>query len=185
MSDHRPDPVAAVAAATGGTGLAVAGVLVLTQGPFKGELATTAEYATDVAFAVALVGLAVGLLALAPRIDAPRHAVRAAVAGQALILVGVLAGLASGRDVAWFEVIAGPGLLLWLVGTAWMGVRAYRARRLPRAVAVLLALTVPLAVLPFGEVGGGVVIGALWIWIAARVLHPAAHAARPVYAEAG
>ena len=31
-----------------------------------------------------------------------------------------------------------------------------------------LALTVPVAIAPGGEAGGSVVIGALWLWLAAR-----------------
>ena len=164
-------------AALGGLGFLVAGAIVAVEGPSGGTYETTTAYVTDVAFMTALVATALALVALNGAIGAPTHAIRAAMAGQVLLSLGVLAGVALGEDPGWFGAIAGPAILLTLYGTVRIGVHAFRNRALPRAAAILLALTVPLAIAPGGEAGGGVIIGALWLWLAARP--------RPTAAERG
>ena len=155
-------------AALGGLGFIVAGAIVAVEGPSGGTYETATAYVTDAAFATGLVLLAVALTMLGRAVAAPRHAVRAAAAGQLLLSLGVLAGVALGEDPAWFGAVAGPAILLTLYGTVRTGVHAFKARALPRPAAVLLALTVPVAIVPGGEAGGTMIIGALWLWLAAR-----------------
>lgn len=185
MTANRPDPRAAALAAAGGAGFVVVGALVATTGPFGGDYDRPVEYVADVAFALGLACTALALFAVAHAVRAPRRAAVAAALGQSLILTGVLIGLAQSQDPSWFGALAAPGLLLWLGGTAVIGVGAWRRALLPRPAAALLALSVPVGVAPFGEIGGAMVLGALWLWIAARVLRPhEVHAQGRAYAEA-
>ena len=79
----------------------------------------------------------------------------------------MLAGVALGEDPSWFGAIAAPALLLTLYGTVRIGIAAFKTRALPRPAAVLLALTVPIAIAPGGEAGGARLSGALAL-LAAR-----------------
>ena len=165
-------PRDAAAAVIAGIAFVVVAVVVITAGPFNGEYETTSAYVNDAAFLVALLASAVAVHGLGAVAGAPPSAVTMATIGPLLLSVGVAAGVVRGDDPSWFVVVGGPALLLWLAGTVRIGMAAWRSGRLPRPVAVLVALTVPVAVVPFGEVGGSAVAGGVWLWLAATALRP-------------
>jgi hypothetical protein len=165
MSSHRFDPRTAALVALGGVAFIVMAVVQATHPTFDDQLTTTIDYVNDGSFALALLLTIPGLLALA----GPTAPTRLAVAGQALIVAGVVPALATGESPSWFAAVGVPGVLATLVGTVWLGVRAWRSASLPRPAAVALALTVPAGIIA-ADVGAAVVPGIFWLWLGARLV---------------
>lgn len=155
-------------------GLAFVGLAVsnLANPPFDGTFDSTPEYVHE-ALGLTTALMIAGLFALRRLQGAPRGAVGMAAAGHLLIVLGIAIGLALGEDPEWFFAVAGPGLLLWLIGTVRLGVHTWRAGVLPRWTAVALALTIPVGMM-LGEIGGSVVPGVLWVYLGLRFAAPAA-----------
>ena len=88
--------------------------------------------------------------------------------GYGLIATGVLIGMVLREDPDWFFLLAGPGLLAsagaFLVW-AWWG---WRRRILP-AYDVLLCALGGVTALALAEFGTSVLIGAHWLYVAARI----------------
>ncbi|MBD0282761.1 MAG: hypothetical protein ICV69_11295 [Thermoleophilaceae bacterium] len=181
---RQPTTRLAALALAGGLAFAIVGVIRLTHAPFEGHYASTTEYAQDIALLSALLLTIPGLVALRRIQGAPRGSLAAAVAGQALLGTGVAGGIASGEDPSWFFAVAGPALLLLLFGTVWIGIHTWRAGFLPRWGAVGIALTVPVGIAPLSEVGGSLLVGLLWIYLAARLMAPGARQRFPLPAGA-
>lgn len=99
-----------------------------------------------------------------------RWPARLAGAGIGLIALGVAIGFVANDDPEWFFMLAGPGLLSWLLGSIVIAVRTWRSQGLPRAIAPFIALLMPLAVIG-SEAGTGVIAGATMLvvsFVAAR-----------------
>lgn len=80
-------------------------------------------------------------------------------AGTALLAVVVGATLIHGGDA--LGVLFFPGLAAWALGGVLLAVATFRARLLPRPVAILFAAAVPLAGV-IGEPAGPVAVAVLW-----------------------
>jgi hypothetical protein len=158
----------------GAAALVLAGALTIlaavhaTHGTFDDQLSSSADYLNDGSFAVALIAFAFAVQGLRT-LGAPRWPVRLASAGALLVAAGVAAALATGESPAWFAAVGIPGNLLWLVGTVALARWAWRARALPRWLAVGIGLTVPSA-LVLAELGGSAIAAVAWAIIGLRWL---------------
>jgi hypothetical protein len=166
-----PAPTRAYAAGAlvAAAAFAVGAGIHVTHGSFDSELTTTVDYANDMAFSLGLAGCAAAALGLGRRIDAPRWALVASVAGPLLVLAGVVAGLALGHSPSWFAAVGIPGNLAWLAGLIGLGRAGRRSRALPRWVAYALPLSW-FALLPFGEFGGSLLTAAVWGYVGVLLL---------------
>lgn len=86
--------------------------------------------------------------------------------GTALVAIAVAATLLSGRMVLGEVFLIGA--LAWLVGGVLLAVAAYRAGLLPRPVAVLFGVAMPLSGV-IGEPAGPVTVAVLWAVVAFTV----------------
>lgn len=160
MSVHVPR----IAAVAGLAYLIVASILV-TRPPYEDPLSTI-NYVTDTGFLVALLASAGGYLLLGDPLGVRRW-LRLAACGQLVVATGVLAGICIGHEPSWFALVGIPGNLLTLAGTVMAARVLWRQDRLPRALLVLLALTVPVGI-GLGGIGGPVVPAAFWLGLAWR-----------------
>lgn len=130
---------------------------------------------------VVVAGFLLGLLALharqAGRSALERWGFRVALAGTSVLLVGTVVEYWAEAVEAGF-VIAGPGLLIMLVGLTLFGAGSLRAGVAPRAGALLVALSLPLVALAtvlLGHLSAGLIpldvawllLGG-WLWREAR-----------------
>lgn len=160
--------IAACAIAAGLSGLALA-VIQLTSGPFDGNYERTADYLNDFAL-VGLLAFAIGgELGLRRSQGSAPWAIRTAIAGQCLLIIGISIGIALGDDPDWFFVIGGPGQLLWLTGTIGLGVQIWRTGVYPRWTAAGIALSVPFGIIG-SEIGLTAVVGVTWLFLGFRML---------------
>lgn len=159
-------PIPAFASLGAALAFLVLTAIHLTHGTFDAELTSTVDYLNDGAFTAALLLSIPGLLML-ERWNAPRRPVVVAAVGQALVAVGVLAGLMAGESPDWFAAVGVPGNLAAFAGTLLLSHWAWRSRALPRWAAVALALSVPAGV-GLGEFGGSIVPAALWAYVGLR-----------------
>ncbi|HVL95891.1 MAG TPA: hypothetical protein VM266_08525 [Solirubrobacteraceae bacterium] len=136
------------------------------------ELTRPEHYVNDGSFAAALVLTAAGFLLLRRERQAPPRATAAAIGGQLLVAIGVLAGLVTGTVPGWFAAVGVPGNLVAFVATVVLAVWAWRTRALPRPAALALGLVVPVALVG-GDAGGAILPAALWGYVGARALTPA------------
>jgi hypothetical protein len=116
-------------------------------------------------FAVSLVAVAPAHLALA-RFARGTLGGRLAAAGTPLLAVGAMSSALNGEDLAFFPAIAMVANALWLVGSVVLGVSLWRAGRVPRWVAVLLPVSMPVT-LALSQMGSGLLVGAFWVALGA------------------
>ena len=90
-----------------------------------------------------------------------------------MIATGVGIGFVVREELAWFFVLAGPGLLLSSVGFVVFAVAVWRRSSLPRWAAVLAGIGGPVAIV-MSEFGSGILIGCFWLFLATatRVTRP-------------
>ncbi len=170
MNSHTPNSrVGALAAATTAIAFLVGAVVHATHGTFDDQLTTTADYMNDSAFAVALLGTVVGLMALRAGRSNPKWALEGAVAGACLVAIGVVTGLVLGHSPSWFAAVGVPGVLLLLVNTIRIAAAMWREAEWPRWVAVGIGLTVPCGII-LAEVGAMAVLAIVWAYVAGRLL---------------
>lgn len=161
-----------IAALVAGIGFCVlAGIQIAYSGNFHGHYDHPREYVLDGVLFITLLGAALASRGFTPLLHAPRTAAALATIGPTLVAIGVLFGMIAGEDPSWFVALGGPGNLMWLIGTVWIGGWAWRTRAFPRLAAVGLALTVPLGIIG-SQSGTSVIVGIAWIYLAARVLSP-------------
>ena len=141
----------------------------LTNPPFEGDFNTPADYANDASFLAAMLFSVATVVGLRRHFKATRPAVVLAALGQILVSVGVGYALVTGADPDWFVYLGLPGNLLAWVGFIWLGVWAWRSRALPRWVAVLMFVSVPVT-LVLADLGGGALTGALWCGVGVQLL---------------
>jgi hypothetical protein len=163
-----------IAALVVGIGFCViAGIEIAYSGNFHGHYDHPREYLLDGVLFITLLGAALAARGFTPLLQAPRMPAALATIGPTLVAIGVLFGMIAGEDPSWFVALGGPGNLMWLIGTVWIGLWAWRTRAFTRFAAVGLALTVPFGIVG-AQAGSSVVVGIAWIYIAARVLGPRA-----------
>jgi hypothetical protein len=121
-----------------------------------------------VAFAVSLVVVVPAHLALGVLARSPLGA-RLAAVGTPLLAVGAMSSAINGQDLAWFPAVAVVANALWLVGSVTLGVSLWRAGQVPRWVAVLLPISMPVTLF-LSQLGGGLVVGAFWVAVGALMV---------------
>ena len=173
-SDTKRPAVTGVAALLAAVSYFVLAGIQLTNPPFEGVLTTPADYANDASFLAGMLFSVATVVGLRRHLDASLPAVLLAGFGQILVSIGVGVALVTGVDPDWFVFLGLPGNLLAWIGYAWLGVWAWRRRELPRWVAVLLIVSVPVT-LVLADLGGSALAGLLWCGIGVQLLRgPAA-----------
>lgn len=155
--------------AFGGLAFIAVAAVNLAAPPLEGGFDSTSEYLREVFSLLAIALTVPGIFLLRELQGAPRGSVEMAAAGQSLIVAGIAAGLVIGEAPSWFMALGAPGLLLWLIGTVRIAGHTWRAGRLPRWTAIGIGLTVPVGMV-MGEIGGSLLPGALWLYLAATKL---------------
>ena len=148
------------AVAYGTLAMAVGAAQAVRAGDTSVEIATGMRWIL-VAFALSLLVLVPAHLALGAFARSPLGA-RIAAAGTPLLAVGALSSAVNGQDLAWFPAVAVVANGLWLLGSVTLGVSLWRAGRVPRWVAVLLPVSMPVT-LVLSQLGSGLVVGAFWV----------------------
>jgi hypothetical protein len=156
---------APAAVMAGGAALAAGGVAQLfnTHPADQAELVDLGDYLVLAFFALGLLLVSPGFLALADYARSRNGAIAAAAGTLALGLTCVTS-LAHGSDYGFFVVVAPLTNGLWLFGSIALAVSLRRAGRVPKAVYIGLPL-VWVATIPLSPLGMGVLAGAYWIAI--------------------
>ena len=164
-----------VSVTTGGRAALTYGFLAMAVGAAQAVRTgdTSAQIATGmrwilVAFAVSLVVVVPAHLALGAFARSPLGA-RIAAVGTPLLAVGAMGSAVNGEDLAWFPAVAVVANALWLVGSVTLGISLWRAGQVPRWVAVLLPISMPVTLL-FSQMGSGLVVGAFWVAVGALMV---------------
>jgi hypothetical protein len=153
----------ALTAMLGGALYVVAGVVQLASREQTDPFSRTSDYLIEVVLSLSFLLTLAGFVALhlrqAGSYGGPRGwtGFRAAVLGQAAMLVSAVASFATGGLALGF--LYSTGAFVLLVGLALLSVATYRAAILPHWSAYLVAA---LAVIVFGEFGF-VLVGLVWI----------------------
>ena len=135
-------------------------------------LSSVADYGIEATFAAGLLLTLAGIYALHQRQERSLSPVglwafRVAAAGQGLLGIVALATIARGEDAL------GPlfplGVAAWALGTIAYAVATRKAGALPRWAAPLLAVGTIAGIAL--DPGGTIVIGAMWLSLAATVLN--------------
>jgi hypothetical protein len=155
---------AAIAAVAGVVGT----VIQLTNPTFDSEFTTTVDWVNEVTFTLFIAASMVAMWGMVREQIASRVGGMVFIAGQGLLLAGMLPGFALGYSPDWFVVVGLPGNLLALIGMTLIAVYSWRRRTLPRVIAVLLPLSVLIGI-GAAEFGGGIVIAIVWGAIAMRL----------------
>ena len=176
----RPAGRLDVSPTTGGR--AAVGYGVLAMGIGVAQAARTGDTAAQiapgmrwilVAFAVSLLVVVPAHLALGALARSSRGA-RVAAVGTPLLAVGAASSAINGQDLAWFPIVAMLANALWLVGSVMLGVSLWRAGRVPRWVAVLLPVSMPVTLLG-SQLGSGLPVGAFWVVVGVLMLSGRIH----------
>lgn len=155
---------AAIAAVAGVVGT----VIQLTNPTFDSEFTTTVDWVNEVTFTLFIAASMVAMWGMVREQIASRVGGMVFIAGQGLLLAGMLPGFALGYSPDWFVVVGLPGNLLALIGMTLIAVYSWRRRTLPRVIAALLPLSVLIGI-GAAEFGGGVVTAIVWGAIAMRL----------------
>lgn len=165
----RPDLLGQVAAATAGVcaiGLAI--YQVVTPGPPEASYETVSDWVREALFTGFLLTSVLGTAAAVRHGLAPRRPAAMVMVGYGLIALGVAAGMVLREDPDWFMFLGAPGQLLSMAGFLWWAISGWRSRVLPGAVALLAGVGGVVGFLG-AELGLSVLIGAFWLWLAARI----------------
>ena len=173
--DGQPTGRRPVSTTTGGRAALAYGFLAMGIGAAQAVRSgdTAAQIAPGmrlilVAFAISLLVVVPAHLALGALARSPWGA-RIAAAGTPLLAVGAASSAINGQDLAWFPVVAVVANALWLVGSVALGVSLWRARLVPRWVAVLLPVSMPVTLVG-SQLGSGLPVGAFWVAVGALML---------------
>jgi hypothetical protein len=147
----------------GGAVLAAGGLAQVfnTHPADQAELVDLGDYLVLTFFALGLVLVSPGFVALADHARSRKGAVAAAAGTLALGLTCVTS-LAHGSDYGFFTVVAPLTNGLWLFGSIALAVSLRRAGHVPKAVYIGLPL-VWVATIPLSQFGMGALAGAYWI----------------------
>ena len=162
------DTFAGHAAILGGAALVAGGVteIVHSQRGAGSQVAGVAGYLALSFFIVALLAIAPAFIALGRRARSrvAAGAALAAAAGTTILGLTSITSIATGHDLALFNVLAPLTNAAWLLGSVILAVSLKRARTVPAAVAIGLPLAW-IATIPLATVGGGVIAGAYYLTI--------------------
>ena len=174
-SAERPASRLHVSAAAGGRAAIIYGSLAMSVGAAQAVRAgdTSMQIATGMrwilaAFALSLLVVVPAHLALGAFARSPWGA-RIAAAGTPLLALGAGSSAANGQDLAWFPAVAIVANALWLVGSVTLGVSLWRAGTMPRWIAVLLPVSMPVTLF-FSQLGSGLFVGAFWAYLGLLML---------------
>lgn len=167
VADPRPVAVssrlgARAATAYGVLAMAVGAAQAVRSGDTSAQIATGMRWIL-VAFAVSLLVLVPAQLALAAHARSSLGA-RLSAVGTPLLAIGAASSAINGEDFAWFPAVAVVANALWLAGSVTLGVSLWRAGRVPRWVAALLPVTMPVTLF-FSQLGSGIAVGAFWVFV--------------------
>jgi hypothetical protein len=167
MTDLSSPRLAAAGGAVGGAAFAVAGALQATGLDWaENAVETPLQHVTMVFVAVALVAVIPALAALGRLAGGRlRHAWIAIAAGQIAIAAASTVSNIRGVDAAWFPAVAVAANIVWILGTFALAFALWRARRVPRLVAVGFVVAY-IGTIPLGSYGGGLLAGCYWLAVA-------------------
>jgi len=170
------DQLAGRAAMLAGAAAIAGGVteIVHSQRHSANNVVGVAGYLTLSFFAVFLISVAPGFIALARR-GRSRLAMNSAVAaGAGTLVLGLtsITSIANGHDLGLFTVIAPLTNAAWLIGSIIIAVSLERAGKVSTAVAVGLPIAW-VATIPLATVGGGVIAGAYYLAIGYLLINDA------------
>ncbi|WP_328469604.1 hypothetical protein OHA21_02285 [Actinoplanes sp. NBC_00393] len=164
-------PVVGWLAAAGAIASAVAGAIQAVRSDDGNPLVGTSEHVLLAMVAAALVFWIPGYLALG-RLAGTRTArigAWLAVAGSALLALGMTSTNLHDQDYSWFPIVAAPANLFWLLGSILLAVATWRTRTLPRPLAFALVL-VWLTSIILSQAGGNLIAGVIWGFVAWSLL---------------
>lgn len=157
-------------AAAGAVAFAAQTVLQILAPPQSQPFARPSDYGIEILFATGLAVITVAVVLMHRWHTATRRwgrlgaiACAVTVLGTGLLTVTTTATAAAGRNVLGVLFIV--GLLVWVLGSVLLAVATYRAKAVPRPLAVLIGAAVPLATL-IDEPAGPIVVAMLWGGIA-------------------
>jgi hypothetical protein len=158
----------------GGALAAAGGAMQVSGLDWEGTAVNTgAQHIALALFAAALVLTVPAVLALseyaAGKLRIGRYGI---VAGQIGVAAAAAVSNVRGGDPGWFPVVAGPGNLVWVLGSIALAIALYRTGRVPRGVSVGLVVAY-LGTIPLSMVGGGILAGSYWLAVGYLLLHGA------------
>ncbi|MDF5756302.1 hypothetical protein [Spongiactinospora sp. TRM90649] len=160
LQHHR---VAGPAAVAGGLAAVATGVIQAIRPQDTDPRVIGQEHLVLSLFAVSLLLVIPGLLALAAHGGpAARPVAWAISAAHVLLAFGATSSNLNGEDFSWFFYVAGSANAVMLIGAIPMAVSLWRAGRLPRPLAAALPV-LWIFEIPLSQLGGGIVVGAYWI----------------------
>ncbi len=86
-----------------------------------------------------------------------------------MLALGAASSAINGQDLAWFPAIAVVANALWFTGSVILGVSLWRAGRVPRWIAVLLPVSMPVTLF-FSQLGSGLLVGVFWAYVGLLML---------------
>jgi hypothetical protein len=166
MTNLTAPRFAAIGALVGGAAFAAAGALQATGLDWtENKVETPLQHVTMVLIAIGLVATAPAVAALGRLAGGRLHHSWIGIAvGQVAIAAASTVSNIRGVDAAWFPAAAVAANLLWILGTFALAFALYRARRVPRLVAVGLVVAY-IGAIPAGSFGGTLVTGCYWLAI--------------------
>ena len=172
---ERPATRLHVSPTTGGRTALTYGFLAMVVGAAQAVRTgdTSVQIATGmrwilVVFALSLLVAVPAYLALGALARSPLGA-RIAAVGTPLLALGAASSAINGQDLAWFPAVAVVANALWLIGSVTLGVSLWRAGQVPRWIAGLLPVTMPVTLF-LSQLGSGLVVGAFWVALGALML---------------
>jgi hypothetical protein len=154
---------AGYAAVAGGIASVVAGAIQAVRVDDGNPVVGASEHVLLTLFALALLLWIPGYLALGRGTGGRvgRIGGHLAAAGCGLLAVGATSTNLHDQDYAWFVAVAIPANAAWLFGSIMLAVATYRARTLPRPLAVGVAFVWVTSII-LSQAGGNLLAGLIW-----------------------
>lgn len=167
MPELTSSRFAAAGAVVGGAAFAIVGALQATDLNWtENAVKTPLQHLTMALYAVALVAVVPAVAALGrAAVGRARYAWLAIAAGQIGVAAASSVSNVRGVDASWFPAVAVAANALWVLGTFTLAVSLYRARTVPRLVAVGLVVAY-VGAIPLAVEGGGILTGCFWLGVA-------------------
>jgi hypothetical protein len=167
MPELTSSRLAAAGAVVGGSAFAIVGALQATGLNWtENAVETPLQHLTMALFAVGLVAVVPAVAALGRTAGGrARYAWIAIAAGQIGVAAASTVSNARGVDASWFPAVAVAANAAWVLGTVTLAVVLYRARTVPRPIALGLVAAY-VGAIPLAVHGGGIVTGCFWLAVA-------------------
>ena len=164
MRDDMHTRVAAPAAMLGGALFAVTGALQATGLNWKeNAVESPLQHLTMALFAAGLVVVTPAAAMLADYAGSRmRFGWLGLVVGPVAVAAASTVSNIRGVDASWFPAVAVAANVLWILGTFTLATGLWRARRVPRLLAIGLIVAY-VGEIPFATQGGGLVAGGYWL----------------------